>query len=61
MAKLQSVSKSRTIKSFKSDFHLEKYIFMDMPKSRRSLLAQFRFDVFLTEKKQDNEGGGGEE
>lgn len=32
---------------------------MDMPKSRRSLLAQFRFDVFLTEKKQDNEGGGG--
>lgn len=34
---------------------------MDMPKSRRSLLAQFRFDVFLTEKKQDNEGGGGNE
>lgn len=32
---------------------------MDIPKSRRSLLAQFRFDVFLTEKKQDNEGGGG--
>lgn len=43
---LQSVSKLRTYRSFKSDFNLEKYVTMDMPKPHRSILAQFRCGVF---------------
>ena len=42
---LQSVSKLRTNRSFKSDFNLEKYVTMDIPKPHRSILAQFRCGV----------------
>lgn len=42
---LRSVSKLRTYRSFKSDFNLEKYVTMDIPKPHRSILAQFRCGV----------------
>ena len=43
--KVQQKPKLRTYKLFKTDFNPEKYLFFNLPKHKRSILAQFRLGI----------------
>ena len=45
--KMQSVSKLRTYKQFKSSFGTEKYLFPTLSKTEKPHLAQFRCGILL--------------
>ena len=43
--KIQTVSKLRTYRTFKTSYHVEKYVLMNLNRRERSILAQFRIGI----------------